>query len=86
MGITFHCVYPIYYTRCRPKRKPLFSASGKKREKSRAAPARLWGTSRYFWKVTPTTATLTQATLSPLVFSTALNTASCTARATSVTT
>lgn len=61
-------------------------ASGKKREKSRAAPARLWETSRYFWKVTPTTATLTQATLNPLVFSTALNTASCTARATSVTT
>ena len=40
----------------------------------------------YFWKLTPTTVTLTQATLNPLVFSTALNTASCTALATSVTT
>ena len=40
----------------------------------------------YFWKVTPTTATLTQATPSPLEFSSALYTASCTARATSVTT
>ena len=30
----------------------------------------------HFWKVTPTTVTLTWATSSPLVFSTALNTAS----------
>lgn len=92
MGTPTHFVYPIYYTLQAGKRKPLFCGtahqisikflSGKKTEPGVCpAPAR----TVYFWKVTPLTVTLTAVTLSPLVLSTALNTFSCTALATSVT-
>ena len=47
-------------------------AHGKKSRGYAPAPRR----SFYFWKLTPTTVTFTWATSSPLVFSTALNTAS----------
>lgn len=86
MGTKLHyCLSNLLYTPDGKKKTP-FSAPGKKREKAGPYRPGFGEAPRYFWKVTPTTATLTQATPSPLVFSTALNTASCTARATSVTT
>ena len=78
MGI---CIFTTLYTQWR-KKKTLFS----KKEPDPAARLGQVLLCNYFRKVTPTTATLTQATLKPLVLSTALNTASCTALATSVTT
>ncbi len=90
MGTHAHFVYSIYYTRGRRKRKPLFCGSEVKfawAKKEPGIPARLRRLRKgHFWKVTPVTATLTAATFSPLVLSTALNTFSCTALATSVTT
>ena len=83
-----HFVYSLYYTRTPQKKKPPSPQKrGEKQGKEPGLSPRLQSKLPvYFWKLTPTTVTFTWETSSPLVFSTALNTASCTALATSVTT
>ncbi len=87
MGAPARFAYLIYYTLPAGKRKPLFAGARqicRAKNRSRAS-ARLRPRAGYFWKVTPLTVTLTAVTVRPLVLSTALDTLSCTALATSVT-